>query len=155
MIQIAIKFWITLSGTAFVNWLMKILLLCIAFLTPFKALLIMAILFTVLDLITGMWASYRRKIKFSSNKLYRSINKIIAYPLSIIVVAIFQVIMNLEILYLVNITAGMIAFVELVSIFENCYKITDEPVFKKIIKLISKKYYDKIGVEDDKKDNKK
>jgi len=138
----------------FINWITKIGLLAVAFLVPFKSLLYMAILFTALDLITGVWASIRRKVPFQSVKLYRTINKMIAYPLAIIVVAIFQTTLKLQGLYLVNITSGMIALVELVSIFENCYTITDEPVFKKIIKMISKKYYNKMGIDDDKKDNK-
>jgi len=154
MTKIFITFWTVLSSMGFINWITKIGLLAVAFLVPFKPLLYMAISFTALDLLTGVWASYRRKVPFQSCKLYRTINKLIAYPLAIIVIAVFQTVLNLKGLYLVNITAGMIALVEMVSIFENCYKITDEPVFKKIIRVISKKYSDKMDITKDIKDEK-
>ena len=73
--------------------------------------------------------------------MQRTVTKIVIYPIAVALMYSFGKIFSVEFLHLSNITAGLIALIELISIFENFYKITNEPIFKKIIKIVSKKYF--------------
>ena len=134
------------------GWAGKMGMAVIAYLSPVRDVILFMILLVAIDLITGIWASYKKhKAKkenirwFSSNRLSRSVSKFIIYPLAIVLTFHFQELFGFHDYNIINFVAGFICFVELVSFFENCYHITNEPIFMKIVKIFKDKLTKKVS----------
>ena len=94
-----------------------------SFFIPIKGFLLFTVFVVFADTISGVLASKKQAIEINSRGLYRTIEKIIVYFLSILIFEgakqTFSIPLNIS--YMV---ASMIAFVELTSISENVKKIT-------------------------------
>jgi len=94
-----------------------------SFFIPIKGFLLFTIFVVFADTISGVLASKKQAIEINSRGLYRTIEKIIVYFLSILIFEgakqTFSIPLNIS--YMV---ASMIAVVELTSISENVKKIT-------------------------------
>jgi phage-related holin len=109
----------------------------ILFLGDIKAS-IFAIFFLVLsDTATGIWAALKVKDKITSRKAGRIISKLLVYPLAIIVAKVTQVYLTPEIPW-VHVTAGIIAIVEIKSVFENMSIILGYDLWLRIKEVIWK-----------------
>lgn len=73
----------------------------------------------ILDLITGMIASYKRGEKIESRKMCKTILKLLIYMLVAAVFYMFQMAI-FPVIPLINIVFGLIILTELKSITENC-----------------------------------
>lgn len=101
---------------------------------------ILAIGFLILaDTFTGIWGVVNTTgwSSFTSRKLSRIINKLIFYPLSIIVAKVFETYF-LTPVPLVDVTAGILATIEVKSIYENISNILGFDLWSKIKKHIVK-----------------
>jgi phage-related holin len=91
------------------------------------------IIFSVLDIITGIWKSVilHGWKSFSSRKLRRSIVKIGAYLVAILVsYATDKTLIGIEdTIVLTRLTAGIIGLIEMASLFENLSVITGKKIF--------------------------
>ncbi len=94
-----------------------------SFFIPIKGFLLFTVFVVFADTISGVLASKKQAIEINSRGLYRTIEKIIVYFLSILIFEgakqTFSIPLNIS--YMV---ASMIAVVELTSISENVKKIT-------------------------------
>lgn len=94
-----------------------------SFFIPIKGFLLFTTFVVFADTISGVIASKKQAIEINSRGLYRTIEKIIVYFLSILIFEgakqTFSIPLNIS--YMV---ASMIAVVELTSISENVKKIT-------------------------------
>lgn len=94
-----------------------------SFFIPIKGFLLFTVFVVFADTISGVLASKKQAIEINSRGLYRTIEKIIVYFLSILIFEgakqTFSIPFNIS--YMV---ASMIAVVELTSISENVKKIT-------------------------------
>lgn len=85
-----------------------------------------------IDWLTGVWRSKRARRDFTSYRLRKSVNKILAYILAIIA----GFIMDKELLgnpqYVHSVVAAYIGFTELTSIYENLSDITGKKFLKNI-----------------------
>lgn len=99
------------------------------------------------DLVTGLWASHRRKIPRTSHRLRKSVEKLLCYGGVIYLFYEFEVRLGLdwEFLCSYKVIAGFIYLVELISILENMAIITANPIFLKIVRLIRGKAKEKGG----------
>lgn len=91
-------------------------------LAPIKVTMIAVSCMVILDLITGIWASIKRKEILTSNGFRRTVTKTLAYQL----VLISSMIMEqhfLQGLPVVQIIAGLIAVTEFKSLLENATSI--------------------------------
>jgi phage-related holin len=125
-------------------WISKIMILIIAYFTPIKEMVNVMLIFLLIDLISGIWAAVKEKQQIQSAKLRRSITKFLWYTVAVMVAFMMETTFNLTWTNLANIIAGFICIVELISIFENITRITREPLFLRLIKMIRKRCADTI-----------
>lgn len=115
----------------------------LAFLAIFFADLqgaLLAIGFLILaDTYTGIWAAYKKEgVKaITSRKAGRIVAKFILYPLSLIVAKVSEQYLSPAIPW-IDVTAGILAVVEVKSIFENMSLILGFDLWEKIKKQIWK-----------------
>lgn len=117
----------------------KIAILFIAYFTPIAEMVHVMLIFLVLDTISGIWASLKEGGKIESNKLRKTVLKFLWYTLSVMAAWMMERTFRLSWTSLASLTAGFICFVELKSIFENVTRITNEPIFRRILKLLKRK----------------
>lgn len=134
-------------------------LLC--YFAPVKLIIHALIVFLIIDAITSIYYQYSENIKnnikkhrwlvfcatIESSKLRRTLEKLVCYVLSLMVVFMFDTIFlkitpaNLDTIKtfsLTNASAILIGLVEITSILSNISKITRNPVFNKILQVTQK-----------------
>jgi phage-related holin len=91
------------------------------------------------DTFTGIWAAWKRKGRKSvtSRKLGRIIAKFILYPLALIVAKVAEEYLSPAIPW-TDVTAGILAIVEVKSIFENISIVLGFDLWEKLKKQIWK-----------------
>ena len=115
----------------------------ISFLGDIKILVHSILILILIDLITGLWASFKLNgIKsFKSSKLKRTVIKTTCYIIAILTAFLLERnIFGLEGIGISRITAGFIALVEVASIFENLSKLSGMDLFLKIFDVIKTKF---------------
>ncbi|MEI6901360.1 MAG: phage holin family protein [Bacteroidota bacterium] len=142
----------TICASSIKSLSLKLALLAIAYFTPIAEMVIVMLIFLLFDTITGIWASLKKGEKLESHKLRKTVYKIICYTLAVMLSWMMEKTFSLTWSNLANLVCGFICFVELKSIFENITRITNEPVFMKILKIIKRKGAEtirEIGEEDE------
>ena len=111
----------------------------LAILAPLKATIIVVWLLIVLDIITGMIASYKKKEPITSKKFSRVLTKMLSYLILIIAsfVADEFIFTYLETHWISRIIASAITIGELISIIENANVMVGGK-FIKILKILIK-----------------
>lgn len=134
------KIWeITKTPT---GWLLTLLL----YFEPIKDIYILMVIVVVMDFITGIGASVKRKIPRSSSRLKNSIIKCFCYFGAVFIFWQFEIRLGLEhVIGSYKVIAGFIAIVEIISILENMAVITGNPIFLKIVRLIRGRAREKHG----------
>ena len=144
----------TIFASSLKSLFLKFALLAIAYFTPIAEMVIVMLIFLLFDTITGIWASLKKGEKLESHKLRKTVYKIVCYTLAVMLSWMMEKTFSLNWSNLASIVCGFICFVELKSIFENITRITNEPVFMKILKVIKRKGAEtirEIGEEDESK----
>lgn len=121
------------------DWITKLVAWAGVFIAPIKLLLINVYLLVCIDLITGIWASLVEKQKIVSNKLRRTINKLLSYTAALLVTHHLTnnfLTLGLD-AALVKILAGYIAITEVKSIFENLYRATHLNFWQMLLKKLN------------------
>lgn len=120
----------------------------IGFFEPLWVLMLWFFIFIACDTITGVCAAIKERQIITSNKLQRTIKKLMMYSMTVVLVhAIDTYMMTIVDLGLARICATIICGVELYSIFENCYRITGNKVFKILTQWTLKKIENETGVD--------
>ena len=91
----------------------------------------------IADTVTGIWASVNTNNYITSRKGGRIISKFLLYPLSIIVAKVAESYLSPGIPW-VEVTSGIIAIVEIKSIFENISLILGFDLWKRVKETIWK-----------------
>ena len=124
------------------GWLLSLLL----YFEPIKDIYILMIIVVVMDFITGIGASVKRKIPRSSSRLKNSVIKCFCYFGAVFIFWQFEIRLGMEhVIGSYKVVAGFIAIVEIISILENMAVITGNPIFLKIVRLIRGKAREKHG----------
>lgn len=91
------------------------------------------------DTFTGIWATWKNNGRSSvtSRKMGRIVSKVILYPLAIIVAKVSQDFLSPAIPW-IDVTAGILAMIEVKSIFENISEVLGFDLWSKIKKQIWK-----------------
>ncbi len=105
------------------EWTGKILSMFILVLAPIHSILLAVSLLIGLDMITGIWASIKRKEKITSAGLKKTVIKTFLYQCSVIVAWLMETYL-LEGIPVVKVVTGIIAVTEGKSFFENVHAIT-------------------------------
>ncbi len=122
----------------------KVAAVFVAYFAPISEIVHVMLIFMAVDTFSGVWAAIKEGEKIESNKLRRTVHKFLWYTISVMVAWMMEHTFKLSWTNLASITAGFICFVELKSIFENVTRITNEPVFARILKFLRKKSTDAI-----------
>ena len=102
------------------------------------ALIVICVL-VLFDLITGIWASLKTKVKIESHKLRATIFKLLSYLSIVTLSALIDGAITAE-WRLSGFVGGFIAIVELMSVAENFGKITGNDVFEKLKNALGRKH---------------
>lgn len=122
----------------------------LAFLEPLWVLMLWFFIFIACDFVTGISASIKENIPITSNKMSRTIKKLLMYCMVIVLVhAIDKDMLVIVDLGLAKISATIICGIELFSILENCYRLTGNKVFKVLTQFTVKKIREETGVDID------
>lgn len=119
----------------------------VSFLEPINALILWLLIFILADMITGVWASMKEGKIITSHGLQKTVTKFLMYSVSIILLqGIDFYMLTFAECFLAKIGCTIICGIELYSIFENCYRITGNKVFKVLTQFTLKKIKEKTGV---------
>ena len=122
----------------------------LAFLEPLWVLMLWFFIFIACDFVTGISASIKEKKQITSNKMSRTVKKLLMYCMVIVLVhAIDKDMLVIVDLGLAKISATIICGIELFSILENCYRLTGNKVFKVLTQFTVKKIREETGVDID------
>lgn len=118
------------------EWINKLLVVSIAALAPIQAVIISVGVLVLADMITGIWAAYKRNEPIKSAGLRRTVSKFIIYQIAIITGFIVEHYLIGDIVPVVKLIGGIIGLVELKSILENANSITGTDLFKLLIERL-------------------
>lgn len=109
-------------------WLLTIL-------SPINGVMMTMVFLILVDFITGSYASYKRKIPISSERISNTISKFFIYNLVILASFLLETFIVDEVPFL-KIIAGFVAITEIKSILENFNKIYGIDLFKALVSLL-------------------
>jgi hypothetical protein len=121
------------------QYLSNLMISAMAALAPIKPVMITVGILIVSDLITGVWAAYKRKEPITSAALGRTVSKMVVYQTAVVTGFLLQRYLLGDALPVVNVVGGMIGMVEFKSFMENSNAIVDGDIFKQIIKKLGSK----------------
>ena len=110
------------------NLLFKFLTAIAVFIAPIQAILISVSVLIIADTITGIWAALVKGDKFSSNKFFSSISKLIMYTTLILVSHMVELHL-VSVVPWVQISVYFIIFYEFSSFLENVGIIVGRDIF--------------------------
>lgn len=120
----------------------KLALAVAVVLAPIKAAMAVAGVLIVADLITGIWAAYKRGEAITSAGLRRSITKMLVYQATIILAFLVEKYMLDGVLPITKIASSFIGITELKSVLENLNNASGGQLLKNLI--------NKLGSDNDK-----
>lgn len=124
---------ITVAAATVSGWVCA----AVAYLTPLYGVFWLMFMLLLADFITGIAASVKKHIPRSSKRLRRSVSKALCYFGIIYLFWEFEVQVGVEDwICTYKIISGFVFVVEIVSILENMFIITEHPFFTRLIKLI-------------------
>jgi hypothetical protein len=129
------------------EWLEKLALASLAALAPIKMVLITVGILIMADLVTGIWAAFKRGEEVSSAAMRRTISKMFIYQLTVICGFMLENYILDGLVPVAKIVAGVIGMVEFKSILENSNHIVGGDLFKIVIT--------KLGSDNDRNKGKK
>jgi hypothetical protein len=100
------------------QWAIKAALVSIAILSPVRPVMIAAMILILLDFVTGIWASIKKKVPITSFGMRRTIVKAFAYQGAIVFGFVMETYLLSDIPS-VKVIGGLIAITECKSFFEN------------------------------------
>lgn len=106
------------------------------------ALIVICVL-VAFDLITGIWAAVKTKVKIESHKLRKTVFKLLSYLSIVTLSALIDGAITAE-WRLSGFVGGFVAIVELMSVIENFGKITGNDLFEKLKESLGNKHIEKI-----------
>jgi len=129
--------------------LTKILFFILSYLSPISTIAHVMIIFVAIDLISAIWVACKLSQPIVSNKLRRTLTKLVWYILALVMAHMFETTFNTPWIHFAQIVGGFICMIEIKSVFENITKITDEPVFMRIYKLFERNAKSNTNLKDD------
>lgn len=120
------------------NYFSKLTIFALAFFSPISGAMIAVLFLLAIDFITGIWAAKKRKVPVTSHKMWPSVTKFILYCLAIISGHLVEQYLCKDIPF-VRVATGLIATIEITSIWENIYKITGLNLIKALKDYLPRK----------------
>lgn len=122
------------------NWICLLMSLLLGIFSPISGLYHVIVIFTVLNLFSGVCDDIKKGQKFEFQKFKVFLLRILFYVITITIVFLFEryIISEFELTsrYLTTTCAGLISLFEIHSFMINASRITNNPVFIKIFDKI-------------------
>ena len=118
----------------------QMLTLTIAYFTPAQELVLAVLFMWFIDWVLGVWKSLKAKRRLTSYRFRKSISKITTYIMCILSTFVMEKTFLPNWVPLTSVAAGYIAWVELVSIYENTSEITGKAFIKDLIALLKRNF---------------
>ena len=118
----------------------QMLTLTIAYFTPAQELVLAVFFMWFIDWVLGVWKSLKAKRRLTSYRFRKSISKITTYIMCILSTFVMEKTFLPNWVPLTSVAAGYIAWVELVSIYENTSEITGKAFIKDLIALFKRNF---------------
>jgi len=116
--------------------LAKICVLILVIIAPIQAVMLTVGVLVLIDVVTGVWAAFKRSELIKSAALRRTVSKMIIYQIAIISGFLIQQYVLQNEVPITKVVAGFISLVELKSILENSNTILGHDIFKTLIKKL-------------------
>ena len=100
-------------------WLKAFAISTLALFAPLEGMVIAAFALVAVDLVTGLLRAHAQKEKINSNGLKRTIIKLVAYELAIVLAFVCERWLTGDLLPLTKMASGAVGLVELLSVLEN------------------------------------
>lgn len=110
-----------------------ILMTAVTVFAPIKAAVLVAFILVMVDLFTGVWASWKRGQKITSAGLKRTVGKIALYEIAICAAFLCQQYLTGDLLPVFKLVTALVGAVELKSCLENLDSISGTNLFKVIL----------------------
>lgn len=136
------------------EWLSKGLVASLAVFAPIKMVMVTVGILILADLITGIWASIKRKEKVKSAAMRRTISKMLVYQLAVVCGFLLETYILDGVVPVTKIVAGAIGMVEFKSILENANSIVGGDIFKGILFKLGSENDTKTKITFEKQDKK-
>lgn len=111
------------------KWIESWGIITVAIFAPIKGMLYTTLVLIAFDLITGILAAIKRKEPITSSNLRRTLSKLVIYESALMLAFGVEHYLS-DIIPFIKTVAGMIALVELKSIYENLGEIGGDPLLK-------------------------
>lgn len=109
----------------------------ITVIAPLKPGLLAVMVLTLVDLILGVWAAYKRKERITSSGLKRTVVKTLVYQSTVILGFFAERYLIGDTLPVVKIITGYIGITELKSVLENIEEISGMKLLSSLINRLS------------------
>jgi phage-related holin len=139
---IALRVWVEAHSN---NFLTGIFLAFAGYFSPVHNVVMVVMLAVMIDLITGIWASYTIGRGIKSRRLMRSIVKIVLYDM--IIYLIFCIDKEMALIELHKTVAWLIVGFEVWSILENAARITDHRIFRILRRYMEDRVKETTGMD--------
>lgn len=121
---------------------LNLLLATLAVFMPIKAALLLIVILTLLDLVTGVAAAIKSKEPITSNGLKRTVIKLLVYLSVACLGFLVEKFLTGDFVPLAKIMSGLVGITELKSILENMETITGLPILQLLINKLSQQETD-------------
>jgi hypothetical protein len=115
------------------NYFFALLTAVIGIFGPVKEVMATVVVLILLDLVTGMYAAYKRKEPLSSSAIRRTVSKIFIYEVAIGAGFLAQAYLVKDLIPVANLIGSVVGLVELKSVLENLNGASGTDIFKSII----------------------
>lgn len=119
------------------KYLEALVLSTLAVFAPIKAILLVTGALIMIDLVTGIFAAWKRKEPITSTGIKRTVIKCLVYNLAVITGFLIEKYLT-DSLPFVKLISGLIGTTEGLSILENLNAISDGKLLKPVIDKLSK-----------------
>ena len=124
------------------TWILKysaeLMIAIMAVLSPITPILITVGILVGVDFIFAIYVAYKNKVKITSNKMSKTISKLLLYTMTIICIFLLEKFIMGDVLPLSRVAATLIGIVELKSILENWEILFGWSLWDKMMSLVKR-----------------
>lgn len=117
--------------------LIKLLISMLLVFAPLKATIIVVMVLTLIDFVTGVRAAQKRGEAITSGGFKRTIFKILGYELVVMLGFLVEQYMTGDMVPVTKVLAGLIGITELKSVIENLQDVTGVPLSQLLLKKLN------------------
>ncbi len=115
------------------NYLYATLTALIGVFAPIKPVMATMLVLIIADLLTGMYAAYKRKEPIQSSAIRRTVSKIFIYEIAVALGFLAQAYLVKDLIPVANLIGSVVGLVELKSVLENLNSASGTDLLKSVL----------------------